>query len=163
MHVQRVPDSVDETVDSTCGGLIPPMTDRTIENLRVWMDRDVEYATDLECQHKNMAERLTRRRMERGPAWWEYDKRLQRARRPGGLDLIWPVDKVRERAEKRKNGKKMAIRFSKDQLKAPEHVQDRLIPIRIDLEHEQSRFQDTFIWNAAGGFLHNICSMWMCG
>jgi hypothetical protein len=30
------------------------------------------------------------------------------------------------------------------------NVQDQVVPVRIDVEHEQWKIKDTFMWNCAG-------------
>ena len=36
------------------------------------------------------------------------------------------------------------------QLKAMAKVEDHLVPVRLELEHDQYRLKDTFLWNCAG-------------
>lgn len=31
-------------------------------------------------------------------------------------------------------------------------VEDHVIPIRLDIEHDHTRLKDTFMWNVAGEF-----------
>lgn len=38
------------------------------------------------------------------------------------------------------------------ELKSMEDVEDVVIPIRLELEHEQYKIKDTFMWNCAGEF-----------
>jgi hypothetical protein len=97
--------------DPTLGGLLPPLSDSTKSQMRNWIDRDVEYAASLETQKKDMSARMQTWRATLKPAWWEHDTRLPKARREPGLDLVWPVDKRRERMTKRKHGKGMAYKL----------------------------------------------------
>ncbi len=40
-------------------------------------------------------------------------------------------------------------------MKAAAATEERLIPVRLDIEHDQWRLRDTFVWNVAGGsYLH---------
>lgn len=111
MHLQRIPDELDEMKDPTLDGAILPLSDRIKSQMRTWMDRDIDYASAWEVQRKEMGERMQQWRVAQKPAWWEHDKRLPKARRPMGLDLIWPVDKNNQRDKKRMNGKHMALRL----------------------------------------------------
>lgn len=36
------------------------------------------------------------------------------------------------------------------QLKSMAEVQDHCVPVRLELDHEQHRFSDTFMWNCSG-------------
>jgi hypothetical protein len=111
MHLQRIPDELDEMKDPTLGGAIQPLSDRTKNQMRTWIDRDIDYASAWDVQRKQMSERMQEWRATQQPAWWEHDKRMPKARPATGLDLIWPVDKNNQRDKKRMNGKHMALRL----------------------------------------------------
>lgn len=36
------------------------------------------------------------------------------------------------------------------QMKAMAQVEDYIVPVRIDVEHDHYRFKDTFMWNCSG-------------
>lgn len=39
------------------------------------------------------------------------------------------------------------------QLKSMKDVEDQIVPVRLDLEHDQWKLKDTFTWNCSGRFL----------
>ena len=39
---------------------------------------------------------------------------------------------------------------SSSQLKAMANVEDHVVPVRLDLEHDHWRLKDTFAWNCSG-------------
>lgn len=47
-------------------------------------------------------------------------------------------------------GQTLTVNSTQAQFKAMAQVEDHIIPIRLDIEHDHFRLKDTFMWNVSG-------------
>ena len=146
--ITRLPDETPD--DPTFGGLLPPLDERAQKEMKAYMDKDLEYAKGLEKVKEGVKKRMIgwAKRSDMETPWWDLRKGERPPMPKGRLTIIWPGDKVNHRAKTSHRGRR-EIRFSPAQLKTMANVEDHLVPVRLDLEHDHHRLRDTFLWNVS--------------
>ncbi len=107
-NIQPMPvDTVDETEDPTFGGVLPELTEQEIDNVRRWLDLDIEHSRAAEVERKEMEGKvaLWKKSAVMQPSWWEIDPVIGRRSEGSKLNIIWPVEKKAKREKNRKKGK----------------------------------------------------------
>jgi SWI/SNF-related matrix-associated actin-dependent regulator of chromatin subfamily B protein 1 len=142
-------DEFDEREDPTFGGKLPPMTDLEKNEVKTWLAKDIKFATGIIDQRKKTHLRMQAwsEVEERQTQWWMMRKGEARPRVPKHVNIIYPADKALQRLKARK---RKEIRFTPKQYKSMAEIEDHIVPVRLELEHEHNRFSDTFLWNCSG-------------
>lgn len=148
--IQQLPPTMDDRADPEFGGMLPVMSKRDAIVARYALDRDIEFSRAQDATKAEMEDRVQRWSLEiaTNPPWWMIDKTLPRNHHGHRFELIWPVEKQAKREKMRRKGRP-APKFSKGQCKAMASVEDNLVPIRLDLDEEQYKIRDTFVWNVS--------------
>jgi SWI/SNF-related matrix-associated actin-dependent regulator of chromatin subfamily B protein 1 len=149
------------------GTLIPPLSPKSIEELKAIVKRDDEYAMIKRDLDTRMREELS---AVGGPqAWWEKDT-VNVVPPTQKFGILWPGDKRRAKEKmKKKMGRKEMIRlyvpsFFVVQKLLNDFFVDRprklnskeadlpeiLVPIRLEFDVDQHKFKETFLWNLNG-------------
>lgn len=145
-------EDIDEKEDPTFAGKLPSLTDEEKDDIKGWMKRDSEFATGILEHRKKTAAKMAKW-LENDNAqtpWWQYQKGEPQTRPRSQLIIITQADKAATRLKLRK---RRDIRFTPAQFKSMAEVEEHLVPIRLELEHDHVRFSDTFMWNSAGWLL----------
>lgn len=144
----------DEREDSTFGGKLPNLTDGEKENIKTWMERDGEFATGILEHRKKTAAKMAKwvENDDAQTPWWQYRKGEPPTRPRSQVTIITQADKA---ATRMKTRKRRDNRFTPEQFKAMAEVEEHLVPVRVELEHDHVRFCDTFMWNCSGES-HNV-------
>lgn len=134
--------------DNTFGGKLPAMSERDKEDVKEWLARDKEFATKVPKHREKMAAKITRwAAMEESQTPWWVLRKGESIRRPtGAISIIYPTEKAQQRTKARK---RREVRFTPQQLKSMADVEDHIVPVRLDLEHDHHRLSDTFMWNCS--------------
>lgn len=142
-------DECDEREDPTFGGKLPEMSDMEKEEVKSWLGKDIKFATGiLDHRKKTHAKMQAWSEVEeRQTPWWMLRKGEPRPRVPKHVNIIYPNDKALQRLKARK---RKEIRFTPKQYKSMAEIEDNIVPVRLELEHEHNRFSDTFLWNCSG-------------
>ncbi|KZT43362.1 SNF5-domain-containing protein [Sistotremastrum suecicum HHB10207 ss-3] len=136
------------------GTLIPPLSPRSISELKEVMAVDRDY----EAGYKEMKDRMRRELLtclggELGPKWWEEDAALKAKHERDGskkekFGILWPADKRKQRERKlKKFGRKEVFRLERKLSEKDANVPEMLVPIRLEFDVDQHRFKETFVWN----------------
>ncbi|KAG9028270.1 SWI/SNF chromatin-remodeling complex subunit [Tulasnella sp. JGI-2019a] len=144
---------VKDTDDVTHGGALPALSEEEIKRVQSWIAKDKEYIK-IVAEDQVRRERFHKEGVESvgKPRWWEIDELERRAGTAAGngvvpgskLAVLWPEDKRKLR--KRKIGR-AELRFPLQYSKKDSEVVEELVPVRLDIEFEQHRLRDTFVWN----------------
>ncbi|RXK41701.1 hypothetical protein M231_00936 [Tremella mesenterica] len=143
-------EEIDERSDPTFDGRLLSLTEKEKENVRDWVESDKEYAKVMKSYKETSRERVMRwaERKEQEKGWWIRKNQEGPPTRRERLSILWPQDKASMRAKSTHRGRR-EIRFTPAQLKAMAEVEDHVVPIRLDIEHESHRLKDTFMWNCS--------------
>ncbi|KAF8336441.1 uncharacterized protein EI90DRAFT_3119709 [Cantharellus anzutake] len=129
--------------DVTHGGELPVLSEKDLLQMKEVTKKDEEY----EALWRGTRDRMSQEMEEAVGGtvkWWEKDLAApdsveERTR----LEIVWP-DQSRQLREKRRERKEIRLpRPSRAASRRPEE----LVPIRIEIEHENHRLRDTFVWN----------------
>ncbi|WRT70508.1 uncharacterized protein IL334_007506 [Kwoniella shivajii] len=141
---------IDESEDPTFKGALPPMTKYETNQVKQWLEKDKQFITfERENQGKRMAKmKKWAEENDKSTPWWMLRKGETRNLPSQRLRILWPAEKDKDRAERTHKGRKQ-IKFSPAQLKSMAEVEDHIVPVRLDLEHDSYKLKDTFMWNCA--------------
>jgi len=144
-------DEIDEREDPTFGGRLPEMSELEKRDVKTWLGRDHKFATGIVEHRKRTAQRMQKwmEDEDRQNPWWMLNKGESRPRVPKNVNIIYPAEKALQRLKARK---RKEIRFTPTQYKSMADIEDNIVPVRLELEHEHSRFSDTFLWNCSGEY-----------
>lgn len=130
------------------GDVIPEFTEWDKKNLEIWMQKDLRSVELSKREKGRMREALEELAQDIIDAQDWLGPTLEY-----GSQQSQPQFHVRSRKEmerdlsKGKRKRRPWLEFSKKQLKNISKVDECLIPIRLDLEHEGRKCSDTFTWN----------------
>jgi SWI/SNF-related matrix-associated actin-dependent regulator of chromatin subfamily B protein 1 len=98
----------EESDDATFGGLLPEMSEQDKKEMRAWLDRDLQYAKDLEGNKKRLQKKMISwaRNTDRETPWWDLRMGEQPKRPNGRLTILWPSEKATQRARTTHRGRK---------------------------------------------------------
>lgn len=141
---------IDESEDPTFGGKLPALSDREKADVKAWLAADINFAETFQEKRKKTSGVKVQRWMEneeKCTPWWMMRRGETPPRRPSSnINVIYPQEKAAQRHRARK---RREIRFTPGQLKSMADVQEHLVPVRLELEHDHQRFSDTFMWNCS--------------
>lgn len=106
-NIQPLPtDDVDERADPTFAGKLPELQFREKEDLKVYIQRDKDFAAHIPEHRKKMAAKMARwsENEDRQTPWWmlrKGDAPPPKAPR-GGIPILYPADKAAQRVKARK-------------------------------------------------------------
>ena len=134
--------------DPTFDGALPPLTEEEQQSVKQWIANDQTYAKSLGEHKLKTRDRIQRwaKNHDFQTPWWEMRKGEPPARPRHAVRILFPEHKREDRARKR--GRR-EVRFSPAQLKSMANVEDQVIPVRVELEHDHWKIRDTFMWNCA--------------
>ncbi|WWC92081.1 uncharacterized protein L201_007035 [Kwoniella dendrophila CBS 6074] len=141
---------IDECEDSTFKGALLPMSELEKIQVKQWLEKDKEFVAN---ERETQAKRINKMKKwaeenDKATPWWMLRKGEMRVKPSQRLRILWPTDKEKDRANRTHKGRKQ-IKFSPAQLKSMAQVEDQLVPVRLDLEHDNFRLKDTFMWNCS--------------
>lgn len=141
---------IDESEDPTFGGKLPAMTEREKEDVKQWLAADINFAETFQEKRKKTSGVKIQRWMEnedKSTPWWMLRRNEPVPRRTASaVNVVYPADKAAQRLRTRK---RKEIRFTPAQMKSMADVEDHLVPVRLEMEHDHQRFSDTFMWNCS--------------
>lgn len=146
-RITPLPDEDPE--DPTFGGLLPILSEAEQKAVQRWIQTDKAYLDSMDGERSRVRKRMTRwaQSRELDIPWWQPrrgETPFNQAR--NRLTIIWPDEKIALRARTSHRNRR-EIRFTPAQLRQMAHVEDQVIPVRIELEHDQWKIKDTFMWN----------------
>jgi SWI/SNF-related matrix-associated actin-dependent regulator of chromatin subfamily B protein 1 len=99
---------IDESADSTFGGLLMPMSDQEKEQVQEWLQRDKGFAKEMEDHKRKMQKKWMKwaQNNDMDTPWWQVRKGEQYRQPVGRLSIIWPSDKANLRARSTHRGRK---------------------------------------------------------
>ncbi|GAA5978484.1 hypothetical protein JCM11641_007960 [Rhodosporidiobolus odoratus] len=127
------------------GEPFPSISEADQPRVKAWIERDLAYEVELE-QAKQTRAREAKERYEGMMTEQDWLGPLH-PQPQGKLRLRFPEHKVQEEAKGKRGSLRAPVPLSKSQLRAAASTPERLIPVRIDLEHEVYKLRDTFTWN----------------
>ncbi|KAK8850360.1 hypothetical protein IAR55_004278 [Kwoniella newhampshirensis] len=141
---------IDEFNDPTFNGQLPAMTETEKQQVKSWLEKDVSYVEFEKQQTQKNIEKMKKwaRENDKGTPWWMLRKGEPGMMPPQRLRILWPADKDRMRAQRTHKGRKQ-VKFSQADLKSMADVEDHLVPVRLELEHDHHKIKDTFMWNCS--------------
>ena len=155
---------IDESADPTFGGKLPAMNEEEKRRVKDWLESDKEYSKTLDEHKRLKADKhlAWARTIEASTPWWSVPKGKNYRGTRDRLSIIWPHDKAKIRQQRVLRGRS-EIRFTPEQMKAMTDVEDHVIPVRLDIEHDHFRLKDTFMWNCADSVVTpELFAMSMC-
>lgn len=151
--IQALPLTHDEAEDPTFGGQLRALSDQEIGDVRQWLEADKEFVHSMHGNKDKIRARMSTwmRETQRSTPWWLVAKG-ERYHAPSSsrLTVIWPQDKVGQRAKTSHRGRR-EIRFSPAQMRKAAEADERVVPVRLELDHDHWKLRDTFMWNVADG------------
>ena len=149
LPLQSITPLADEDPDDpTFGGRLPPMSEQEKESVKRWIETDKEYFNSLKAHKTRIRGKMSKwaENYFADTPWWEYRKGEKPIppRRP--FSVLFSDQKLAQRS--RQHGRR-EVRFSPAQLKSMANVEDQILPVRLDIEHDQWKIKDTFMWNGA--------------
>ncbi|OCF78534.1 hypothetical protein I204_00474 [Kwoniella mangroviensis CBS 8886] len=141
---------IEESEDPTFKGALPPMDEFEKLQVKQWLEKDKEFvATEREQLPKRNAKmKKWAEESDKATPWWMLRKGEMRAKPSQRLRIVWPNQNDQERMT-RTHRNRTLIKFSPAQLKSMAEVEDHIVPVRLDLEHDNFRLKDTFMWNVS--------------
>ena len=121
-----------------------------MEDMKRWQETEKGYVKGLDGQKARINGKLMKwaRNNDLATPWWQFRKGEPPRRTGARLHIIWPQEKRNQRARTSHRGHR-EVRFTPAQLKSMANVEDHIIPVRVDLEHDQWKVKDTFMWNVS--------------
>ncbi|WVQ95720.1 hypothetical protein IAU59_002819 [Kwoniella sp. CBS 9459] len=143
-------DDIEEAEDPTFNGQLPALSEYEKIQIKGWLDKDKNFAVNDRSNQSKKFERMKKwaEENDRETQWWMLRKGEPRVMPSQRLRILWPADKDKDRAQRTHRGRKQ-IKFSQAALKSMAEVEDHLVPVRLEIEHEQHKLKDTFMWNCA--------------
>lgn len=91
----------EENDDPTFGGLLPPLSEDEVKQMQEWMSADLAYASELEGNKKKAQKKMINwaKNTDSQTPWWDLRMGEQPKRPAGRLTIVWPGDKVAQRAK----------------------------------------------------------------
>ncbi|WWC72392.1 uncharacterized protein I206_106354 [Kwoniella pini CBS 10737] len=141
---------IEEGEDPTFNGSLPPLSEWEKSNIQGWLEKDKKFVG---YERENQAKRILKMKKwaeenDKATPWWMLRKGEARTKPTQRLRILWPTDKEKDRANRTHRGRKQ-IKFTPAQFKSMAEVEDQLVPVRLDLEHDNFRLKDTFMWNCS--------------
>ena len=138
--------------DITHGGALPPIQEFDIKKIQGWMSKDKAYAALMDDPDRKQRHALEVKEAQGKTKWWEMDD-YDRQRGP-----VYPNSKVaiefpaqtRKKRELRRGVNRRECTFPKDYKGDEVNKLEQLVPIRIEVEYENYRIRDAFVWNLNG-------------
>ncbi|WVR08434.1 hypothetical protein IAU60_005489 [Kwoniella sp. DSM 27419] len=143
-------DDIDESADPTFGGQLPPLKDQEKVEIKEWLEKDKAWAQNEPEVHTRKVDKMRKwaEENDRETQWWMRRKGEPRGMVTQRLRILWPADKDKDRAQRTHRGRKQ-FKFSQAALKSMANIEDHLVPVRLELEHDSHKLKDTFMWNCA--------------
>ena len=98
----------EESDDPTFGGQLPPLTEEDQKKMKKFMLADFAYAKDLEKTKKRVRDKMINwaKNSDMETPWWDLRKGEVPKRPQARLTILWPADKVSERARRSHRGRR---------------------------------------------------------
>ncbi|WVW81072.1 hypothetical protein I302_103063 [Kwoniella bestiolae CBS 10118] len=141
---------IEESEDPTFKGALPPMSEFEKIQVARWVEKDKAFVENEKEQHPKRMAKMKRwaEENDKSTPWWMLRKGEMRAKPQQRLRILWPSEKEKDRMNRTHRNRKV-IKFSPAQVKSMAEVEDHIVPVRLDLEHESFKLKDTFMWNVS--------------